>query len=179
MICFLFVVCLFGVAASYTLSQSISRPIWQLMSFMQKAESGDLTTRYWGNRQDEVGMLGRSFNRMLLQIRKLMKLSELRERQKREAELRSLQAHIKPHFLYNTLDTIHWMARKKGADDVSDLVESLSRLFRIGLSKGMISFPCPTNGRISAVTCKYRKRVTATGCRSRWSFRLRLRNCMC
>lgn len=136
MICFLFVVCLFGVAASYTLSQSISRPIWQLMSFMQKAESGDLTTRYWGNRQDEVGMLGRSFNRMLLQIRKLMKLSELREKQKREAELRSLQAHIKPHFLYNTLDTIHWMARKKGADDVSDLVESLSRLFRIGLSKG-------------------------------------------
>ncbi|MGV2686609.1 sensor histidine kinase, partial [Clostridium perfringens] len=72
----------------------------------------------------------------LLQIRKLMKLSELREKQKREAELRSLQAHIKPHFLYNTLDTIHWMARKKGADDVSDLVESLSRLFRIGLSKG-------------------------------------------
>lgn len=136
MICFLFIVCLFGVTASYTLSQSISRPIWQLMSFMQKAESGDLTIRYWGNRQDEVGMLGRSFNRMLLQIRKLMKLSELRERQKREAELRSLQAHIKPHFLYNTLDTIHWMARKKGADDVSDLVESLSRLFRIGLSKG-------------------------------------------
>ncbi|WP_145033731.1 sensor histidine kinase, partial [Micrococcus luteus] len=49
---------------------------------------------------------------------------------------RSLQAHIKPHFLYNTLDTIHWMAKKKGADDVSDMVESLSRLFRIGLSKG-------------------------------------------
>ncbi len=136
LICFLFMVCLFGVTASYTLSQSISRPIWQLMSFMQKAESGDLAIRYWGNRQDEVGMLGRSFNRMLLQIRKLMKLSELRERQKREAELRSLQAHIKPHFLYNTLDTIHWMARKKGADEVSELVESLSTLFRIGLSKG-------------------------------------------
>lgn len=136
MICFLFLVCLFGVTASYMLSQSISRPIWQLMSYMQKAESGDLTIRYWGKRQDEVGMLGRSFNRMLQQIRKLMKLSELKERQKREAELRSLQANIKPHFLYNTLDTIHWMARKKGADDVSELVESLSRLFRIGLSKG-------------------------------------------
>lgn len=135
-ISFLFMVCLFGLMASYTLSQSISRPIRQLMSFMQKAESGDLTIRYWGNRQDEVGMLGRSFNRMLMQIRKLMMLSELRERQKREAELRSLQAHIKPHFLYNTLDTIHWMAKKKGAEDVSDMVEALSRLFRIGLSKG-------------------------------------------
>lgn len=135
-ICFLFVVCMFGLTASYTLSQSVSRPIRQLMAFMQKAESGDLTIRYWGGRQDEVGMLGRSFNRMLAEIRKLLKLSELRERQKREAELRSLQAHIKPHFLYNTLDTIHWMAKKKGADDVSDMVESLSRLFRIGLSKG-------------------------------------------
>lgn len=136
LICFLFVVCLFGLTASYTLSQSISRPIRQLMSFMQKAESGDLTIRYWGGGQDEVGMLGRSFNRMLLQIRKLMRLSEMKERQKREAELRSLQAHIKPHFLYNTLDTIHWMALKKGADDVSQMVESLSNLFRIGLSKG-------------------------------------------
>ncbi|WP_430094548.1 cache domain-containing sensor histidine kinase [Paenibacillus cisolokensis] len=141
LVCFLFVVCLFGLTASYTLSQSISRPIRQLMSFMQKAESGDLTIRYWGGGQDEVGMLGRSFNRMLLQIRKLMKLSELKERQKREAELRSLQAHIKPHFLYNTLDTIHWMALKKGADDVSDMVESLSHLFRIGLSKGSDIIP--------------------------------------
>ncbi len=86
-------------------------------------------------------MLGRSFNRMLLEIRKLIKLNELRERQKREAELRSLQAHIKPHFLYNTLDTIHWMAKKKGADDVSDMVESLSTLFRIGLSKGSDIIP--------------------------------------
>ena len=136
MVSFLFLVCLFGLTASYLLSQSISRPIHQLMSFMQKAESGDLTVRYWGSRQDEIGMLGRSFNRMLLQIRKLIKLSELRERQKREAELRSLQAHIKPHFLYNTLDTIHWMGRKKGAEDISDLVAALSRLFRIGLSKG-------------------------------------------
>nr|WP_244873161.1 sensor histidine kinase [Paenibacillus albilobatus] len=141
LICFLFVVCLFGLTASYTLSQSIARPIRQLMSFMQKAESGDLTVRYLRHRQDEVGMLGRSFNRMLLEIRKLIRLNELRERQKREAELRSLQAHIKPHFLYNTLDTIHWMAKKKGADDVSDMVESLSRLFRIGLSKGSDIIP--------------------------------------
>ncbi|MNS49950.1 Sensor histidine kinase YehU [compost metagenome] len=135
-ICFLFLVGFFGLTASYLLSQSISRPIHQLMSFMQKAESGDMAQRYWGDRSDEVGMLGRSFNRMLGQIRKLITLNELKERQKREAELRSLQAHIKPHFLYNTLDTIHWMAKKKGADEVSDLVEALSRLFRIGLNKG-------------------------------------------
>jgi two-component system sensor histidine kinase YesM len=140
-ICFVFFVCLFGVTASYYLSNSMSRPISQLMSFMRKAESGDLTVRYSEDRRDELGMLGRSFNKMLFQINKLISLTEKQERQKREAELRSLQEHIKPHFLYNTLDTINWMARKQGAEDVADLVGSLSRLFRIGLSQGRDRIP--------------------------------------
>lgn len=135
-VCFVFIVCLFGLTASLRLSRSIAQPIFRLMSYMRTAETGDLTVRQWSDRGDEIGMLGRSFNRMLEQIRRLMTLSELRERQKRDAELRSLQEHIKPHFLYNTLDTIHWMARKNGADDVSDMVGALSRLFRLGLSKG-------------------------------------------
>ncbi|PTU47108.1 histidine kinase [Paenibacillus polymyxa] len=135
-VCFVFIVCLFGLTASLRLSSSIAQPIFRLMSYMRTAETGDLTVRQWSERGDEIGMLGRSFNRMLEQIRRLMSLSELRERQKRDAELRSLQEHIKPHFLYNTLDTIHWMARKNGADDVSDMVGALSRLFRLGLSKG-------------------------------------------
>ncbi|MFB5674246.1 sensor histidine kinase [Paenibacillus terreus] len=134
--CFLFAVCLIGISASLTLSRSIADPIRQLMARMRHAESGDLTIRNHSDRGDEIGMLERSFNRMLTQIHRLMSLNELKERQKREAELRSLQAHIKPHFLYNTLDTIHWMARKKGAEDVAEMVEALSRLFRIGLSKG-------------------------------------------
>ncbi|HEX7057342.1 MAG TPA: sensor histidine kinase [Bacilli bacterium] len=138
---FVFFVCLVGIAASFYLSYSISRPIGQLMSFMRKAEQGDLAIRYRGDRMDEVGMLGQSFNKMLMQINKLISHAELQERQKREAELRSLQAHIKPHFLYNTLDTIQWMARKKGAEDVAEVVESLSRLFRIGLSKGNDMIP--------------------------------------
>ncbi|WP_262384869.1 cache domain-containing sensor histidine kinase [Paenibacillus terrae] len=133
---FVFIVCLFGLTASLRLSRSIAQPIFRLMSYMRTAETGDLTVRQWSDRGDEIGMLGRSFNRMLEQIRRLMSLSELRERQKRDAELRSLQEHIKPHFLYNTLDTIHWMARKNGAEDVSDMVGALSRLFRLGLSKG-------------------------------------------
>ncbi|KAF6595239.1 HAMP domain-containing protein, partial [Paenibacillus sp. EKM208P] len=83
-------VCLFGLTASLRLSSSIAQPIFRLMSYMRTAETGDLTVRQWSDRGDEVGMLGRSFNRMLEQIRRLMSLSELRERQKRDAELRSL-----------------------------------------------------------------------------------------
>lgn len=133
---FVFVVCLLGITASFALSHSISRPIHRLMTFMHRAESGDLKTRYWGDTMDEVGMLGRSYNSMLTKINDLLQLTEKQEKQKREAELRILQAQIKPHFLYNTLNTIDWMARKQGANDVSEMVEALSKLFRIGLSKG-------------------------------------------
>lgn len=140
-ISFVFFLSLLSIAAAIYLAYTMSRPINQLMSFMQKAESGDMTIRYWGEREDEVGQLGRSFNTMLAQVNRLLMLTELQGRQKREAELRSLQAHIKPHFLYNTLDTIHWMTRKKGADDVAEVVQSLSRLFRIGLSKGNDMIP--------------------------------------
>ncbi|MEW4368402.1 cache domain-containing sensor histidine kinase [Paenibacillus kandeliae] len=133
---FLFIVCFAGLTASYGLARSISQPIHRLSALMQKAEAGDMTARYMSSRRDEVGMLGRSFNRMIIEIRNLLRLNRRQERQKREAELRSLQAHIRPHFLYNTLDTIQWMARKKGAEDISQLVDSLSKLFRIGLSGG-------------------------------------------
>lgn len=140
-ISFVFFLCFIGTTASYYLAGSMSRPINQLTIFMRKAESGDLTVRYEDDRKDELGMLGRSFNNMLSQIDRLISLTEKQERKKREAELRSLQEHIKPHFLYNTLDTINWMARKQGAEEAANLVGSLSRLFRIGLSQGKDTIP--------------------------------------
>lgn len=136
LVVFVFIILLFGIPLSYFLANSISKPIGQLMKFMRKAEGGELGVRYTEKRDDEIGMLGRSFNKMLKQINELLRLTERHERQKREAEFRSLQANINPHFLYNTLDTIQWMARKQKATDIAEVVESLAKLFRIGLSKG-------------------------------------------
>lgn len=133
---FVFFLCLVGVTASYYFSHSISNPITGLMSLMKRVENGNMKIQYKEQRKDEIGKLGQTFNHMISKINSLITLNELQEKQKREAELRSLQAHIKPHFLYNTLDTINWMARKHGAKDVAEVVSSLSSLFRIGLSKG-------------------------------------------
>lgn len=136
LVSFIFLLMIFGIQISYFLSNSISNPIVQLMKFMRKAESGEFDVRYREKRNDEIGMLGRSFNKMLRQINHLMSLTKLREKEKRDAEFRSLQANINPHFLYNTLDTIQWMARKQKRNDIAEVVESLAKLFRIGLSKG-------------------------------------------
>ncbi|UOQ84137.1 cache domain-containing sensor histidine kinase [Gracilibacillus salinarum] len=136
LVAFIFIIMLFGIPVSYFLSYSISKPIVQLVSFMRKAEHGDFKVRYQEKREDEIGLLGRSFNTMVRKINQLMHLTERQERQKRDAEFRSLQANINPHFLYNTLDTIQWMARKQKANDVAEVVASLAKLFRIGLSKG-------------------------------------------
>ncbi len=138
---FIFLLMVFGIHISYVLSNSLSHPITQLMRFMRKAEAGEFHVRYKEKRNDEIGMLGRSFNKMLQQINHLILLTKRHEREKRDAEFRSLQANINPHFLYNTLDTIQWMARKRDADDVADVVESLAKLFRIGLSKGRDIIP--------------------------------------
>jgi two-component system, sensor histidine kinase YesM len=136
LVSFIFLLMIFGIQISYFLSNSISNPIAQLMKFMRKAESGEFDVRYKDKRNDEIGMLGRSFNKMLRQINHLMSLTKLQEKEKRDAEFRSLQANINPHFLYNTLDTIQWMARKQKTNDIAEVVESLAKLFRIGLSKG-------------------------------------------
>lgn len=141
LVLFVFVVCMLGITASYFLSNSISRPISQLASVVRKVEEGNMSLRMSGERSDEIGLLGRSFNKMLIQINRLLSQVELEQRKKREAELRSLQAHIQPHFLYNTLDTIQWLARKDGAKEATEMVEALSKLFRLGLSKGQELIP--------------------------------------
>lgn len=128
----------FGLAigVSFWVSAGIARPIVRLRRLMEEAETGNLDVRFPDPPNDEVGRLGQSFNTMIGEIGKLLDQVYLEQQKKREAEFRILQAQIKPHFLYNTLDTIHWMAQEKGASDIVGIVDALTRLFRISLSKG-------------------------------------------
>lgn len=125
-----------AVTASLLFTRSIVRPIGTLRKLMKRAEAGDLSVRFQGASFDEVGHLGHSFNNMIVEIRKLIELVYVEQKSKRDAELRAMQAQIKPHFLYNTLDTIQWMAQERGAEDVAVMIIALTNLFRIGLSKG-------------------------------------------
>lgn len=126
-----------ALIVSFGFSYSFTNPISKLRKSMNMAEQGDLNVRF--NVQEyygEIIQLGTSFNSMMDKIRGLIDLVYIEQKQKRKAEIQSLQAQIKPHFLYNTLDTIRWMAEAHNAPDISKLVTALTKLFRISLSKG-------------------------------------------
>lgn len=122
---------------SFWVSFSFTKPISRLKHLMQKAERGDLTVSYEGfENSGEIGELAGSFNAMIARLHHLMDRVVTEQNLKREAEIKTLQAQIKPHFLYNALDTIRWMAEEHEAADISMMVTALTKLFRVSLSRG-------------------------------------------
>lgn len=121
---------------SVVFSRRITNPITKLRELISCVEQGDLSVQFNSKYSDEVGQLGNSFNKMINKIRHLIDTIYDQQKQKREDDIAFLQAQIKPHFLYNTFDTIHWMAKKYDAKDIIQLISALTKLYRIGLCKG-------------------------------------------
>ena len=118
------------------ITRQMLKPIYSLNRSMQKAQQGDLTVRCEEYGPEELKQLSIVFNGLLERTEGLIQQVYTEQRNKRKAEMAALQANIKPHFLYNTLDTLCWMAMQYKAYDVVETVEALSNLFRISLSKG-------------------------------------------
>ena len=111
-------------------------PIKKLHDVTTTIARHDIEALVTTDNADEITELGMSFNIMVGKIKELLD-AKIEEHEKlKKAELRALQAQINPHFLYNTLDAIIWMAEAKRIDQVVELVRVLSRFFRITLSKG-------------------------------------------
>ena len=124
-----------ALALAYLLSREITKPIQRLQGSMKEVERGNFDNaaiQVWDD--NEIGSLSRSFNIMTEEIQKLMKQSEREQRAKRKYELRVLQSQISPHFLYNTLDSIIWMAEWGKNQEVVTMTSSLARLLRRTIS---------------------------------------------
>lgn len=116
------------------ISTAITRPIKQLESTMHEVEQGDLSVRADTSLNNEIGHLSRAFNSMVEHTNALMAQRVEDEKEKRHSEIRALQAQINPHFLYNTLDAIIWMAASGKNDEVMEMTSALARLFRTSIS---------------------------------------------
>lgn len=121
-----------SIIISYTLTKSIKK----LDSHMKKVEKGDFDIRVDIDSTNEIGKLARTFNLMISKIRELMSQIVEEQRMKRNSELKALQAQIQPHFLYNTLDSIIWMAETGKMADVVKMTSALSKLLRSSIGKG-------------------------------------------
>lgn len=135
----------FYAHARYT-SQQFVQPIKDFQTVMHEAQNGNLQVSFNPHTGDEFDDLAESFILMVKEIRELIHQVYVEQSSKRKAEIAALQANIKPHFLYNTLETIHWMARRRNADEIVEAVDALSDLFRVGFSSnhelGTVDLEC-------------------------------------
>lgn len=120
---------------AFVLSDKITRPIKSLELSMKEVEKGNFSHVALEVRENnEIGRLSRNFNTMTREIQNLMEQSEKEQQAKRKYELKVLQSQINPHFLYNTLDSIIWMAEWGKNQEVVKMTSSLARLLRRSIS---------------------------------------------
>lgn len=118
------------------LSHALSRPIKELQNLTKRAANHDLSVQIVPQGNDEIAMLGHSFNKMIARIQELMEENVREQKLLRKLEMESLDNQIKPHFIYNTLDLIIGQLESNQNEQASSLIEALGNFFRLSLSKG-------------------------------------------
>lgn len=118
------------------LSVKIFNPISKLADKMRTIQTGTLSPLGENRYHGEIGELYNSFDYMINRINQQISQLYTAQIRQKDSELRALQAQINPHFLYNTLDSINWLALRYKADDISRMVCSLSDMLRLSLNKG-------------------------------------------
>ena len=117
------------------LYKEIISPIYLLSGKMQQIQQGEIGVVMKSDRKDELGYLFSAFDKMSRRIQYLVNTVYKEEIALKNAEIKSLQDQINPHFLYNTLDMINWKARMSGNEEISDMIEALSGIMEINIDR--------------------------------------------
>ncbi|MDD5929572.1 MAG: sensor histidine kinase [Spirochaetales bacterium] len=119
-----------------SVSGAVQKPIADMEKLSTKVANGDLTARIDIPKVDELDTLAENLNSMTEQIDVLIKKNMEEQKNFQKAEMKALQAQITPHFLYNTFDTIVWLAEEEHTDEVVKITKAFSDFLRISLSRG-------------------------------------------
>ncbi len=126
----------FAFRAGLNLFCSIKRPVAGMESYSSEIAGGNLEARVEVPDIVEFEKLAQNLNTMAVRIKLLIEANIREQKNLQKAEMKTLQAQITPHFLYNTFDTIIWLAESEHIDDVIEMTRAFSNFFRISLSKG-------------------------------------------
>ncbi|WP_177245962.1 sensor histidine kinase [Paenibacillus sp. BC26] len=125
-----------GILLAIFIASTVHRPLQKMIRAMRRAENGDFDARIEDKREDEFGYLFTHFNRMVARIKELINELYVQKLLEQGLQLKMLGSQINAHFLYNTLDSIHWIARIHKVDDISTMIFGLSKYLRVSLNEG-------------------------------------------
>ncbi|WP_164462090.1 sensor histidine kinase [Bacillus sp. FJAT-42376] len=127
---------LLSVIIAMLITKKIMGQLEMLRLVTEKMEKREEVRDIEFDQQDEIGTIGHRFVELYSRNQELTAKLYQSEVKEKEAELRALQSHINPHFLYNTLNSIYWMAEKSNAKTIAKMAISLSKIFKLTLNNG-------------------------------------------
>lgn len=127
----IFVILALGL--SFFLSTLLTNPLKELRSKIKHVENGNLDIKVKVNSKDEYGQISESFDNMVVKLKNYMDREFYEQKKKSEMKFQILQNQINPHFLYNTLDSVKWLATIQNVPNISEMVTSLINLLRYNL----------------------------------------------
>lgn len=129
-----------SIFLSIIMSRFMGKPVKNTVNALKKVSQGDFAVRLEGERKDEFGEINREFNHTLEHMERLLEEITQSKILNKEMEFKALQAQINPHFLYNALDTVNWMARRKDEEDICEMISAVSNLLRISINNREVMF---------------------------------------
>lgn len=118
-------------------ARSLLHYLYQIIDQVKKVKDGNFEIQIAESSQDEIGELARNINKMLRKIQTLIDEVYKSKLDKKSLELDLLQSKINPHFLYNNLSAINWIAIEKGEDRIYEITTELATFYRTALNKGI------------------------------------------